>query len=272
MQPQDTPTLDQWVSLLGKTEIPVLRKTSVQLAALHENEQDLGARKVAQVILRDPLMTVKLLRHLQLHKHRRQEHEVAEVEQALLMIGVEGFFRQLPARPLVEDILSSETKALVHLLQTLHCAQQASSYAFDWAVRLRDLHYEEVSIAALLHDLPEILMWCFAPAQMLEIHNRQHQDKSLPSRSVQQAVLGFTLIDLQHALAVAWKLPELLLTLMDDAHAGTKRVKNVVLAVNLARHAANGWNDAALPDDFRDIGDLLGMPAQEVKEMVLPTK
>jgi hypothetical protein len=35
------------------------------------------------------------------------------------------------------------------------------------------------------------------------------------------------------------------------------RVKNVKLAVDLARHTANGWNDEALPDDYRMIQELL---------------
>jgi hypothetical protein len=34
-------------------------------------------------------------------------------------------------------------------------------------------------------------------------------------------------------------------------------VKNVKLAVDLARHTANGWDDAALPDDYRMIQELL---------------
>jgi HD-like signal output (HDOD) protein len=81
-------------------------------------------------------------------------------------------------------------------------------------------------------------------------------------------VLGFALADLQKALAQEWKLPELLLTLMDEGHRKHPRVRNVVLAVNLARHSANGWDDAALPDDYRDIGELLRLPAIEVMGLV----
>jgi hypothetical protein len=55
---------------------------------------------------------------------------------------------------------------------------------------------------------------------------------------------------------------------MDDENAQNPRVKNVVLAVNLARHSANGWDDAALPDDYKDIGELLRMSAEQVMVMV----
>jgi len=44
----------------------------------------------------------------------------------------------------------------------------------------------------------------------------------------------------------------------------------ITLAVNLARHSANGWNDAALPDDYQEIGDLLRIPASEAMALVAP--
>ena len=88
------------------------------------------------------------------------------------------------------------------------------------------------------------------------------------SRTAQEEVLGFALVDLQLALAREWSLPKLLLTLMDDECAMQPRVRNVVLAVNLARHSAKGWDDAALPDDYRDIGELLSMKPEDVMVMI----
>ena len=45
--------------------------------------------------------------------------------------------------------------------------------------------------------------------------------------------------------------------LMDDANAELPRVRNVTLAVNLARHSAKDWDNPALPDDFAAIEQLL---------------
>jgi len=125
-----------------------------------------------------------------------------------------------------------------------------------------------VRIAALLHDLAEMLMWCFAPTDMLRIHAMQQEDKTLRSSDVQEQVLGFPLVDLQLSLAREWSLPQLLLTLMDHECAEQERVRNVILAVNLARHSANGWDDAALPDDYWDIGQLLSVEPDDVIVMV----
>jgi HD-like signal output (HDOD) protein len=208
---------------------------------------------VALVIALDPMLTVKVLRYLQTHKHRSQTNEVVQVEQALIMMGVEAFFHKIPPKPLVQEVLQGHTDALIQLLHVIHRSHRASEYAFDWAVRLSDLHYEEVRIAALLHDLAEMLMWCFAPQEMLEIRELQQRDKSLRTRAAQEQVFGFNLLDMQKELVKNWELPQLLLTLMDDACANHQRVRNVIYAVNLARHSANGWDDAALPDDYTDI-------------------
>ena len=36
-------------------------------------------------------------------------------------------------------------------------------------------------------------------------------------------------------------------------------MRNVLLAIQLARHTARGWDNAALPDDVRDIAALLNL-------------
>lgn len=268
MQQQNVTGLNGWVDFLSGADIPVLKQTARDLATLQRDQQKLSARSVAQVIAVDPMMTTKLLRYLQQHKRRSQTSEVLQVEQALIMLGVGAFFDKIPAKPTVQDALNGHMGALVHLMQGVHRAHRASEYAFDWAVRLSDLHYEEVRVAALLHDLAEMLMWCFAPREMLKISAIQQQDKSLRSRTAQEQVLGFALADLQKALVQKWDLPKLLLTLMDHENANQTRVKNVELAVNLARHSGNGWDDAALPDDYKDIGALLRTPPDQIMLMV----
>lgn len=264
----ETRTLDYWVALLTRADLPVLKQTARDLDTLRADENRVTVNSIAEIIARDPMMTVKLLRYLQQHKRKIQTAEVIQVTQVLLMLGIEPFFNKIPAQPLVEEMLKPHIVALPPMLRVVHRSHRASEYAKDWAVRLRDLHYEEVRIAGLLHDIAEILMWCFAPAQMLEIHSIQKKDNTLRSRDVQQRILGFALPDLQRELARQWELPRLLLALMNDASAMQPRVRNVLLAVNLARHSTHGWDDPALPDDYKDIGELLRIPAADVMMII----
>jgi HD-like signal output (HDOD) protein len=260
--------LDRWLEFLGAAEIPVLKQTARELAALREDAASLDTRSIAQVIKRDPMMTVKLLNRFQRLRSRSGSGEIVQVEQALMMLGMNPFFEQIPTRPIVEDLLRGNIDALAGLLRVVRRSRRAAAFATEWAAQRVDLHYEDIRIAALLHDLAELLMWCFAPDRMLDVRRRQLQDSTLRSRAAQEAVFGVALADLQAGLARMWVLPELLLKLMDDACNNEPRVRNVMLAVDLARHSADGWTDAALPDDYARIADLLRVRPEEVKAMV----
>jgi len=265
---QGAKDLQGWVTFLSHADIPVLKQTVRDLHALREAGDKASPHAIAEIIAHDPLMTALLLRYLQLHKRRSQTSEVLEIEQALLMLGVEPFFNHVVSTVSVEEMLNGQIPALVAVLRVVHRSHRASSYAFDWAVRLRDMHFEEVRIAALLRDLTEILMWCFAPAEMLKIASLQEHDKSMRSSAAQEQVFGFRLVALQKELVKEWQLPGLLLNLMDAENSLQVRVRNVVLADRLARHSSHGWDDAALPDDYKDIGVLLNMKADVVMSIV----
>ncbi|MCH9639314.1 MAG: HDOD domain-containing protein [Betaproteobacteria bacterium] len=269
MSEKGNKNLIKCINFLSKVDIPMLKHTARNITKLCKHEDDISPRSVADIVKQDPLMAVKLMRYLQQKKKRVQEHEVMEVQQVLLMLGLETSTQIVSKSPLVEEVLGGKNiGALANMLRVTHRANLASVYAFEWAVRLNDLHFEEVRIAALLHDIAEILMWCFAPTAMLKIKTVQQQNKTLRSSTVQEKVLGFTLHQLQLELALKWKLPKLLITLMDDDHAEQQRVRNVILAVNLARHSANGWDDAALPDDYIEISKLLSIKEEDVRVIV----
>lgn len=260
------PSLAAWVSYLSQAEIPVLKRTVRELARLREDEDKITGRQLAAVILHDPLMTLRVLAHIEAHRRRSQTADITTIDHAVMMLGITPFFARFAELPQVEDRLQGEPQALLGLLRVIARARQASLFARDWAVLRHDLDVEEVTVAALLHDTAEILLWCFAPTLMLAVRARQKAQPGLRSATAQSEVLGITLHELQLALASAWRLPALLQTLMDDAHADHPRVRNVVLAVNLARHAANGWDDPAIPDDLEGIGRLLGLSRAAVVE------
>ena len=72
--------------------------------------------------------------------------------------------------------------------------------------------------------------------------------KRYQNRAIETAQIIQELIDLAKEMRDASQRGQRL-KLTDDEHAAQPRVRNVLLAVNLARHSANGWDDAALPDD-----------------------
>ncbi len=260
--------INTWTNFIINAEIPVLKHTAREITRLKDDEDNLSARAISSAVLNDPMMVLKVLSFSQKNKGKKQLQDLVQADQAILMMGTTSFFSHLIPTVLVEDVLKTNLPALMHLLRLIRRAHKAAHFAADWATHLADLHAEEVRTAALLHDLSEMLMWCFAPDKMNAICYMQLADKALRSVAVQQEVLGFKLLDLQKELVEAFQLPPLLSKLMQDSASNDQRVRNVTLAVNLARHSANGWDDAALPDDYKDIAELLRMDVARVLRIV----
>lgn len=255
--------LASWTDYVAHQDLPVLRRTAARLGALARGERDEGlevdARLVAEAIGDDALMALRLFSHVARRRAGHADAEVATVERAVLMLGVAPFFRAFGDPDTVEARLCADARAHAGLVRVLRRAQRASRMALDFAVWRNDVNAEEIALAALLHDLAEMLMWCFAPALMLRIAGLQSRDPALRSGTAQREVLNIELNELQVALAHRWRLPALLAALMDDRHAEAPRVRNVLLAVRIARHSARTWGNPALPDDYRELAVLLSV-------------
>lgn len=261
------PDTDAWVLLFSNNSLPVLRATKRRLDEMREDLERVDARELARVILQDPIMTVRVLAYIQPMHSRALHHDITTIASAVMMAGMQPFFRRFHELPTIEDMLKGcDAHALLGVLQTIRRAQRAADYAQDWAIWRHDLNMEEVRIAALLHDLAEILVWCFAPKLGLDIRAQQLACPTMRSVDAQRNTLGLTFQEIQTALCKVWHLPELLQNLIDDGHGNSPRVRNVALAVRLARHSAHGWEDPALPDDYTDIGKLLNITPEAVRQ------
>ncbi len=82
-------------------------------------------------------------------------------------------------------------------------------------------------------------------------------------------MLNAELNDIQHVLMQLWRLPEILVRITDDSHAENSQVRNVLLAIRVARHTMNGWDNPALPDDLRDIAALLHLSVEPTRQLLL---
>jgi HD-like signal output (HDOD) protein len=261
------PDTDAWVLLFSNNALPVLRATKRRLDEMRADMERVDARELARVILQDPIMTVRVLAYIQPKHSRALHHDITTIASAVLMAGMLPFFRRFEDLPTIEEMLKGcDPHALLGVLQIIRRAQRAADYAQDWAIWRHDLNMEEVRIAALLHDLAEILVWCFAPRLGLDIRAQQNANPTLRSSDAQRRTLDLTFQDIQTELCKVWHLPDLLQNLIDDANANQPRVRNVALAVRLARHSAHGWDDPALPDDYRDIGQLLNISPESVRQ------
>jgi HD-like signal output (HDOD) protein len=258
--PRRTPLdLSGWVRYFQLAEIPVLTHTAEVLEEMRLNEDAVDARMLAETIAADPLMTLKLLAYTANVQRGRQQTEVETVTGALVMVGITPFFRDFGPQPTIEQHLDGQPDALAGLREVIRRAHRAACFALGFAVHRFDHDAPVIHEAALLHDFAEMLLWLYAPHLALDIAARQKADPTLRSATVQRALLGVPLSEIQTALMKAWRLPELLVRITDDRKEEASQVRNVMLAIRLARHTAKSWDNPAVPDDVRDIAQLLNM-------------
>jgi HD-like signal output (HDOD) protein len=248
---------NDWVAFFAQAGLPVLRNSVHELERLRANAETANGRVLAGVIQHDPLLTLRVMAYIEANRGTRQTTDITTIDRALMMVGIAPFFRDFQNLPVVEDVLKEYPQALLGLLRAIGRARQAAQWAHQWAIMRRDMDVDEITLATLLHDVAELMMWLFAPRMALRVSNAQRAEPQRRSSAIQEEVYGVPLYSVKLALAEAWRLPGLLVQLLDDGQAENPRVRNVKLAVDLARHSAKGWTDPALPDDFTAIRTLL---------------
>ena len=125
-----------------------------------------------------------------------------------------------------------------------------------------------IHAAALLHDFADMLVWCHAPQLALRLRALYQAEPTLRFHEAQRRVLNVELAPLHQALMKAWRLPELLVRMADDRHADQPNARYVALALRLARHTADGWDNPAIAHDIADIAGLLNLSPATTLEFV----
>lgn len=229
--------------------LPVLRATAVELERMERDEDRLSANALSAAILRDPLMTVRVLRYLQSHRTRSQTADITTIAHALMMLGLARFFREFAELPVLEDQPGLSEEASLYARAALSRSRLAALLARDWAGQRHDLDPEEVMVAALVHDIAEPLAALRSPATI---------------EPTQLTMLGARRSQLFAGLG----LPAVIRRLSDDDASHDPRVLNVRFACELARHCACGWHDPAIAQDIVNVQRLLRVSGAEVWERV----
>ena len=259
--------LPDWVSHISALDLPVLRRTLVELARLGADQDHATAKDIAEIVSHDPFMTIKILRTVNQRRSRHFDTEITTLEHAVMMLGIPPFFRAFARLRALEDVLRDKPEQLQGLLRRLSRSRHAGFQAREWATLRVDIDAQEVYVAALLCDLAEMLV-CLVAYPLAERVERGKSQGSKPPEQIQRDVLGFSYLQLRSALAARWSLPELLTDLMDEGNASRPRVLGVLLAVSVAHHAERGWWQPELAADYAAIATWLRMPENEVPSLI----
>lgn len=260
------PSLAAWTDHFDQAEIPVLAASAELLEQLRANEDEVDAHLIGSSFASDPLMTLKVLRAAAALGRERRNNDAETITAAVVLMGITPFFRDFGPQPVLESWL--DAPSLSGAEAVLRRSGRAARFAIGFAAHRLDPDAPLLHDAALLHDFAEILLWCHAPALAAEIAHRQAADAQLRSHQVQREVLGIELSDLQQALMKRWHLPASLARVADDKGQPNAQELCVLYATRLARHTAQGWDNAALPDDIADVSRLLNLGTEPTRRLL----
>lgn len=253
---------------LQPRQLPVLRVTRDAVVYWAARRDEADASRLADIALRDPLMGLRTLVHVATTFRDRLSSPVQTVTAALVLTGIEPFFRAFADLPVLEDKLAHEPRALAGAMTLVDRSRRAARLAAAFAVHRQDSDAELLHQAALLHGFAGLLLWCEAPVAALQIADMQRQEPQMRSAQAQAAVLGCTVEALGQRLLESWGVAEAMREAARAIDDNGPAARTVRLAVQIARHLDGGWHDPALPADMQEAGQLLNLPAAGAASLV----
>jgi len=217
----------------------------------------------SQSIQLDPGIVLKILRTMGASKNSLRAEDPS-LEQATMVMGVEQTVQCVKSLPRIKLMPKQARQGLLQVISRSH---HAAYQAWYWARALGDLAPEQVYLATLLYDVPEMLLWKSDCENMLKL-SAQLQEQILPRDEAQYIVLGNSVEHFARELALEWNLPQFLQDCLRPENIEQPRIRSVVLAVQMARLAENGWYSDELALLLEQVAEHLNKPlAQAVTEI-----
>lgn len=249
----------QWAAYLDNQDLPALARSKWMILGLESVEgAALAANQLADMVLADPFLCIRLLKEAEKARSRRLKSETTSALAAVLQLGTERVREILLSSPEVDTenlgLMALETRTTL-----------ATQICLRWAACRHDLNPAEVAVAALLMDAGELLLWAFEPELPQQVAFALKIGRAQRSAEAQNLTCGFTFRELTMRCAELWGMPPLLCSLLTGSD--TLRAQLTRLSADAARHIVSGvdQNLTALAHEVHSVHKLLlGTPLSTV--------
>lgn len=242
--------VDQWGAFLATRELPSMPRSKALLLSLEkERGEELSAKDLADIASGDPFLCLRLLREAERRRFAHKlAHETTTPLAAVMQLGLANFRRLLVDSPETDEgnsgLVACEGRAAL-----------ATQLSLLWSSARSDIAPDEVSMATLLADTGELLLWVFAPELPAAAAAVLANGEASRSQEAQHIACGFGFHDLTVKCAQIWGLPPLLTQLIrghDNIRANLSR-----LCIDTARHLWAGSDNPALAADLAEAQRLI---------------
>lgn len=254
MSIQESPLdLKSWVEYLKDKALPIRSSVHQRLKrAVKDDRTTLNT--LSALIKSDPVVCLHVVR-LANQLHTQKGSHVTGLEHAVHSLGfdqIEKLVDRLPTMRLNAAAVSHKM-----FFRSIAHSHFASVAARHWQSAKNPLFTEESQLAALFYAVSHWMMWLYAPLHMSAIQHKIRHD-GVDVVLAETDVLGCTLQELSHDLAMEWNLPLLVIESLDH---DTSPSRNIIDLMH--RHALR---DPSIEDEeMRTLNHMVQQKCYAVK-------
>lgn len=192
--------------ILAEADFPAISKDALD-ALKHMPEDDASIQRLANIVLRDYALTLKVLRTANSAYYRRSDKTIQSATHAMLLLGARTV-RHLAASILVFEHYRKRSPGLKELMLL---SILTANHARELAMRRKLPDAEEAHLCGMFRNLGEVLIAGYFPREYAQI--LQHLELKNKGEAIAAfEVLGFRYEELGEAMAKHWGMPESVIT------------------------------------------------------------
>jgi len=246
------PTQEKASPLEKIEDLPSLPQVLVGVSKVASDPKS-SASNLADVILKDQALTLKILKIANSAKYSLAGHEVGTISRAVVLLGFDSV-RSIALGLGAYHLLSSMNKGGDVLKDFWTHAVSTAVVAQDLAEFMGMPIIEEVFVAGLLHDVGKLVLAEYAPEKACYVYGGYLSGPGL--LNAETRFFGINHVDMGKELAMKWKLPEDLCIAISRHHnhyqePPTERGDQMAFLVGVAKVLARPlWDGDADPKDL----------------------
>lgn len=244
-------------AILADKDFPAISTDALE-ALRKVPDSETSIQRLANIVLRDYALTVKVLRTANSAHYRRSEKHIRSAAHAMLLLGA-GTVRNLAGSLLLFEHYRARSNGLKELMLL---SLLTANHAREVAMRRNLPDPEEANLCGMFRNLGEVLIAAYFPRDYARILKRM-EERRAPQPTAAFDILGFRFEELGEAMARHWGIPESTCGAIRSASAQSS---NDLLVITAFAHDLTAAVYRREADATRDsVAEVLGRYARRLK-------
>jgi hypothetical protein len=238
----ETPSNLAWLAYWARRGLPILQSSREQLLAALRRADRLHPSDLADIVLKDPLLTAQALRYINQRQKSSMAADVTTINGIVMLMGVAPFIEHFARLPVLEEVLQSHPRTIARIHKHIADSRFSAKMAREFGGERYDAHLDEIFVSALFSHLPEILELLGHDSDPFAPHGR----------------------DQAHTLLAAWSLPQSLIALLAKTDPVLPRQALQYATLQLANLLDRGWWQPDVAACLHTMADILNTSVDDV--------